>query len=161
LDYHYEEAAYDREVQKRLLREFLELAVKMDMPVSFHVREAFADFWPILDEFEGKVRGVLHSFTGTREEMEEGLRRGFYIGVNGIVTFAESVREVVRECPLERVILETDAPWLAPVPYRGEQNQPGNLRAVGEFLAKLYGVSLEEVERVTTENVMKIFWGRE
>jgi TatD DNase family protein len=157
LDYHYGESENTPDEQKDLLRELLNLAVKLDLPVSFHVRDAFDDFWAVFDEFNGQIRGVLHSFTDSEENMQKALKRGLFIGINGIATFARDVREVIRNCPLERVILETDAPWLSPAPLRGQQNQPANVLEVAKFLSKLYNVDISEVERITSGNTKKLF----
>jgi TatD DNase family protein len=157
LDYHYQKNRNSPETQKQLLREMLELAVEHDLPISFHIRDAFTDFWPIFDEFDGRVKGVLHCFTDSKENLTAALERGLFIGVNGVVTFAKDVEEVIQLCPLERVILETDAPWLAPASLRGQQNQPANVLEVAKFLAKMYNVEVSEVERITSENTKKLF----
>ncbi|MDR1300660.1 MAG: TatD family hydrolase [Candidatus Nomurabacteria bacterium] len=155
LDYHYK--PFNRAAQMELFRRQLKLAAEFDLPVSFHVREAFADFWRIYDEF--KVRGVLHSFTGTPEEMKEALKRGLYIGVNGIVTFNKEPKlaQVFATVPLDRIVLETDAPYLAPAPYRGQQNQPAYIKEIAEFMADLRGVPMADFAKITTENTRKLF----
>lgn len=154
LDYHY---GSDKEAQKKLLSEMLALAVKYDLPVSFHVREAFSDFWPIYDEF--KVRGVLHCFTGTMQDLKDALKRGLYIGITAIAMFSkdEKLAEVFRSVPLDRVLIETDAPFLAPPPYRGKINQPAYVLEVAKFLARRYNVSLPKIQEVTAHNTKKLF----
>ena len=126
--------------------------------MSFHVREAFDDFWPILDEFPG-VRGVLHSFTDTQKNLEEGIRRGLYIGINGISTFTKDPlqQEMYAKVPLECILLETDAPFLTPKPFRGKMNIPAYVGRVAEHQAMLKNVSPDEVIRITTDNAEKVF----
>lgn len=156
LDYYYDNSP--RDVQQNALRAQLQLAHEYTLPVSFHVREAFDEFWPILDEFPG-VRGVLHSFTDTPETLQEALRRGLYIGVNGISTFTkdEKQRKMYTELPLVHILLETDAPFLTPAPFRGKMNVPAYVRRVAESQAEAKHVSVDEVARVTTANAQVLF----
>ena len=156
LDYFYDHSP--RDVQARVLREQLALAVEFDLPVSFHVREAFDDFWPIFDEFTG-VKGVMHSFTDTQQQLEEGLRRGLYVGINGISTFTriETQQKLYRDAPLEKIVLETDAPYLTPKPFRGTMNIPAYVGRVAEHQATLKHVPTEVVARITTDNARRIF----
>lgn len=156
LDYHYTHSP--REVQMDALRAQLKVAQKHNLPVIFHVREAFDDFWPIMDEFEN-IRGVLHSFTDSRENMEEAVRRGLYIGVNGISTFTkdESQKETFDAIPEGSLLFETDAPFLTPAPFRGKVNEPAYVRLVAEFHAKRRGVSLDKLAEATTYNAQKLF----
>lgn len=156
LDYYYDNSP--RDDQKKLLRFQLNLAQEFGLPMIFHVREAFSDFFAILDDFEG-VRGVVHSFTGTLDEMNEILRRGLYIGLNGIMTFTKEARqlEMARAVPLSRLLLETDAPFLTPVPFRGKVCEPKYVRVTAEFLAKLRGESLAEIATTTTKNAETLF----
>jgi TatD DNase family protein len=156
LDYFYTHSP--RETQIRALEEQIDLALKYDLPVIFHVREAFDDFWPILDNFHG-LRGELHSFTDTAVHLEEGLRRGLYVGVNGISTFTKdkSQQAMFASIPLNRLLLETDAPFLTPAPFRGKVNEPAFVRNVAEFQASLRGVDLTEIARTTTANATALF----
>jgi len=156
LDYFYDHSP--RDVQQRALREQLALAVEYDLPVSFHVREAFDDFWPIFDEFKG-VRGVLHSFTDTEENLQKALDRGLFIGINGISTFTKDVlqRTIYDVLPLRHILLETDAPYLTPSPFRGKMNIPAYVEFVAEYHARARGISTEEVAEVTTQNAKKLF----
>ena len=156
LDYYYDNSPRTRQCEA--LREQLALAREFDLPVSFHVREAFDDFWPILDDFPG-VRGVLHSFTDTQKNLEEGIRRGFYIGINGISTFTKYPlqQEMYAKVPLKYVLLETDAPFLTPKPFRGKMNIPAYVGRVAEHQAMLKNVSPDEVIRITTDNAEKVF----
>lgn len=156
LDYFYEHSPPD--IQRRVLREQLALAREFDLPVSFHVRESFDDFWPIYDEFSG-IRGVLHSFTDTQQHLDEGFRRGLYVGINGISTFTKDEQQLklYRDAPLERIVLETDAPFLTPKPFRGKMNIPAYVELVAKHQAALKGVTLEEVAAQTTVNARKLF----
>lgn len=149
LDYHSER--YDREGQIRLFEAMIDLALKYDLPMIFHVREAFDDFYAILDNFHG-VRGVVHSFSDTTENMEKALGRGFYIGVNGLATFAN-----LPIVPIERVLLETDSPFLAPIPFRGRVNDPSHILDIAKWLSSRYHLELEEVAEITTSNTNTLF----
>lgn len=149
LDYHW--TRNERNQQIKLFEEMLELAEKYELPVVFHIREAFEDFLAVMRNW-GKIRGVVHSFSDSRENLERVVEAGYYVGVNGLATFAE-----IPLAPLERIMLETDAPFLAPIPYRGKQNQPAYVKEVAEFLAGKLGVSLEEVRRTTTRNTRELF----
>lgn len=156
LDYFYDHSP--RTIQIAALRAQLRVAVEHDLPVIFHVREAFADFWPILDEFPN-VRGVLHSFTDTEEHLHEALERGLYVGVNGISTFTkdETQRAMFASIPLNRMVLETDAPFLTPAPYRGKINEPAQVRTIAAFHAQQRGVDISEIAEVTTRNALTLF----
>ena len=160
LDYFYENSP--RQIQQEVLKAQLRLAQKHNLPVSFHVRNAYADFWRVLDEVEAdgtKIRGVLHSFTDSEENLAEALRRGFYIGVNGISTFVkeEHELEMFAQIPLEKTLLETDAPFLAPKGKRGRKNQPAWTALVAEDLAEKRGLSVEEIAKITEQNVNNLF----
>jgi TatD DNase family protein len=156
LDYFYTHSP--RATQILALEAQLDAAVRHDLPVVFHVREAFDDFWPIFDNFRG-VRGVLHSFTDTRQRLEEGLTRGLYIGVNGISTFtkSEGQKQMFRSIPLNRLLLETDAPFLTPTPFRGTVNEPAFVRNIAEYHAQDRVCSLEEIATTTTANATALF----
>lgn len=156
LDYFYENSP--RAIQITGLEAQLQLAVDYGLPVSFHVREAFDDFWPILTNFRG-IQGVLHSFTDSISNLERGLSEGLFIGVNGISTFTkdEQQQKMFDAVPLERMLLETDAPFLTPVPYRGKVNEPAFVRNVAEYHANRRGVELEHLARVTSANASKLF----
>ena len=156
LDYYYDNSP--REEQIKILEQQLQWAMEYDLPVSFHVREAFDDFWPIFDNFHG-IRGVLHSFTDTQANLEAGFSRGLYVGINGISTFTKdpSQQRMYAELPLERMLLETDAPFLTPAPLRGKMNEPSYVGRVAEHASSLRGVSLDVVSRMTTDNARKLF----
>ncbi len=156
LDYYYEHS--QKELQQHFLRRYFQLAKKVNLPVVIHCREAFADFFRILDEeYEGK--GVLHCFTGTLEEADEVIKRGWYLSISGIVTFKKStvLQEVAKKVPLEQLLIETDAPYLAPVPYRGKQNEPAYLVETAKFVADLRGISFEELGKATSANARALF----
>jgi len=154
LDYFYTRSP--RETQIEVLRAQIDLAAEYELPVAFHVREAYDDFWPIFDSYEA-LRGVLHSFTDDMSNLQAGLSRGLYVGVNGIATFAKDKTEVYRSIPLEKLLLETDAPFLTPVPNRGKVNEPAFITFVAQLLSDLHSVSLEELSAVTERNATTLF----
>ena len=156
LDYFYTHSS--REQQIRALEAQLQLATDYDLPVSFHVREAFDDFWPVFENFHG-VRGVLHSFTDTQTNLDRGFSYGLYVGVNGISTFTRDAaqRNLYATIPLDRMLVETDAPYLTPVPLRGKMNEPGYVRLVVEFWAQKRGISFDELAHATTQNAHRLF----
>lgn len=150
LDYHYE--GYDREAQIRLLEQMLQLAVDNDLPVSFHVREAFDDFFGVVANFP-KVRGVVHSFSDSKKKLKRILETtDFYVGVNGLATYS-----TLPLPPLERILLETDAPFLTPTPFRGIINEPAYVPCIADWLSKKMDVSLGTIEKETTRNAEKLF----
>ncbi len=160
LDYFYENSP--RDAQIKALEEQLQLAVEYDLPVSFHVREAYADFWPVFDNFRSagqQIRGVLHCFTDTMETLEEALKRDLYIGVNGISTFTKDAgqQEMFAALPLEKMLLETDAPFLTPKPFRGKINEPVYVVEVAKHQASVRDVSLDEIIAKTTANTQALF----
>jgi len=166
LDYFYTHSPKD--IQVALLTAQLELASRHGLPVIFHVRDAssverrgevWRDFWPILDRFEG-ITGVLHSFTDTMSNMEKALTRGLYIGVNGISTFTkdEMQRKMFASIPVDRLLLETDSPFLTPVPHRGTVNEPAFITNVAHYIANLQAINLEELSRATERNATKLFF---
>lgn len=156
LDYFYNHSP--KEAQEKILRFQFELAQAHHLPMIFHVREAFEDFWPIFDEYDD-VRGVIHSFTATQKELGEALARGLYIGLNGIMTFAKDEAQLAaaKAVPLDRLLLETDAPFLTPLPQRGTICEPKHVRVTAEFLANLRGESLAEIAKNTTRNAQMLF----
>lgn len=163
LDYHYQDNP-SHESQAALLKRQIELALRHDLPIIFHVRDAYDDFWKVLDGFGTKqkeIRGVLHSFTDSMENAKEGLRRGFYISINGISTFTHdrTQREVYASIPLDKILLETDAPWLTPYSLRGKVkiNEPAFVKEVAEHIGKVHNLSLNEIARITTTNARALF----
>jgi len=156
LDYFYTHSP--KEMQIHALEHQIELAVEHNLPVIFHVREAFDDFWPIFDKYPG-LRGELHSFTDSKENLDKALERGLYIGVNGISTFTkdESQKATFDSIPLNRLLLETDAPFLTPAPFRGKVNEPAYVRNIAEYHANRRGISVEEIASATTANAETLF----
>lgn len=156
LDYFYTHSP--REVQICALQAQIDLALRHNLPIIFHVRDAFDDFWPIFDNFSG-IRGVLHSFTDTSKNVEEALKRDLFIGVNGISTFTKDPvqQQLFASLPLEKLLLETDAPFLTPMPLRGKVNEPAFVRSVAEFHATVRSISLEEIAKKTTTNARALF----
>jgi TatD DNase family protein len=157
LDFYYENSP--RPVQKDVFRLHVEVAQETGLPLVVHTRAAQEDTIAILTEKRGEVRGVIHCFSETQWLADQALDLGFYISISGIVTFkkAEELRQVVATVPLDRLLLETDAPFLAPIPYRGKRNEPAYLVETAKVLADLKGVSLEEIATKTTENFRKLF----
>jgi len=158
LDYYYHDDASNRDMQKQLLKAHLEIAQKHKLPVIFHVREAFDDFWPIFDQFMG-LKGVVHSFSAAMTQMEQIVARGLYVGLNGIMTFTKDQKqlEAARAVPLEKLVLETDAPFLTPKPFRGTICEPRHIKVTAEFLANLRGETLEDLAKATTSNAKILF----
>ncbi|HWH80074.1 MAG TPA: TatD family hydrolase [Candidatus Binatus sp.] len=158
LDYYYNHSPHD--TQQRVFALFIHMARDTGLPIVVHEREAASQTAELLcSEGEGNLRGVIHCFTGSYEAARAYLDLGFYLSFTGIITFknAEPLREVVRRVPLERMLVETDSPYLTPVPYRGKRNEPAFVRFVAETVAKVKNVELTEVARVTTNNVRELF----
>jgi len=169
LDYYYHDYAEVRLKQQKLLKAHLEIAKKHGLPLIFHIRNAkttdekavnsaFDDFFSIFDQYSG-LEGVVHSFSASPKELKESLDRGLYIGLNGIMTFTDDEEQLkaAKLVPIDRLLLETDAPFLTPKPFRGRMCTPKHLRVTAEFLSKLRGVSLETLAAKTTENASRLF----
>lgn len=158
LDYYYSHSPHD--VQRRVFIRFIHMAREIGLPLVVHERDAARDAVELLrTESEGQLRGVIHCFTGNYVAACAYLDLGFYLSFTGIVTFknAEALREVVRKVPLERMLVETDSPYLTPVPHRGKRNEPAYVRLVAETVAHVKEVALEEVAETTTQNVRDLF----
>lgn len=156
LDYFY---THSPKVDQLKLLEFqLDLAERHKLPLIFHIRDAFDDFWPVFDRYKG-LRGVVHSFSATKRELEQALSRGLYIGVNGIMTFTKNAEqlEAAKAIPLRSLVLETDAPFLTPTPERGTICKPKHVVRTAEFLAGLRGENLAELAKITTQNACDLF----
>lgn len=150
------------EWQKQRFRTHIRAARQVDKPLIVHTREAAVDTLAIMaEEGAGEAGGVMHCFTESREVAKGALDQGFYISFSGIITFrsAEALREVARQVPLDRMLVETDSPYLAPVPHRGKTNQPAYVRYVAEEIARLHQTTVEEVGRITSENFFRLFRG--
>ena len=156
LDYHYEDIP--RDIQKHAFRLQLELARELELPVIIHEREAHEDGLRIVDEFP-TVRGVFHCYSGSLEMAKELIKRGWYIGFTGVLTFknARKAIEVASAIPLERIVIETDCPYMAPVPFRGKRNDPGKVGFMADKLAELRGISPEEARHITMENGKRLY----
>ena len=156
LDYYYNHSP--RDVQIETFQAQIQLAIDHKLPISFHVREAFDDFWSILDNFHG-LNGVLHSFTDNQANLEKGLSRGLYVGINGISTFTKDTtqKELYGNIPLQKLLLETDAPFLTPAPFRGKMNIPAYVVEVARHQADMRKLSLDTIATTTTANAVKLF----
>ncbi|HWP43521.1 MAG TPA: TatD family hydrolase [Blastocatellia bacterium] len=159
LDYHYDNSP--RDAQRDAFRKQLQMARERRLPAVIHTREAEADTLAILkDEWEGSgLPGIIHCFTGTRAFAEEAIRLGFYISFSGVVTFkkAEELRDTARHLPIARLLIETDSPFLAPVPYRGRRNEPAYVVETARQIAALRDLSVEDVGRITSVNFKRLF----
>jgi TatD DNase family protein len=160
LDYHYDNSP--RDVQREVFRRELQLAAKLDLPAIIHTREADTDTEEILRTV-GPVRGVFHCFSSGRSLAEAALEMGFMISFSGIVTFpsARSVAEIARAIPADRLLIETDCPYLAPVPHRGKRNEPAFVVDTARFLADVRGITLEQLTLETSQNFTRLFSPRE
>jgi len=158
LDYYYSHSPHD--VQRRVFGQFIHMARQTQLPIVVHERDAAQDAAEMLrSEGAGELRGVIHCFTGNYQAACAYLDLGFYLSFTGIITFknADALREVVREVPLDRVLVETDSPYLTPVPHRGKRNEPAFVRFVAETIAKVKGIAFNEVAQLTTANVKQLF----
>ena len=156
LDYHYEDIP--RDIQQKAFRMQMELARELDLPVIIHEREAHEDGMAVVREFP-EVRGVFHCYSGSAEMARQLVNLGWYIGFTGVLTFknARKAVEVASSIPLERIVLETDCPYMAPEPFRGKRNDPGKLYRMAEKLAEIRGLSVEEIHAITLENGKKLY----
>ena len=158
LDYHWSKEF--KQEQKEALRVQLELAARMNLPVNIHLRDATEDFIDIIEDCRHLgIRGNLHAFSGSFETWQRLCKSGeWYVGIGGVVTFRKSnLPEVVARIPIERILLETDAPYLTPVPHRGERNESSYIPLIAAKIAEIKGISLEEAAAATTENAEKLF----
>lgn len=160
LDYYYETS--DRATQQESFRVHVEAALQSRLPLIVHTRDAEADTKAILNEGFARnqpLRGVLHCFTGTRDMAEYAVEHGFFVSFSGIVTFksARELQEVAAWLPLEHMLIETDAPFLAPMPHRGKRNEPAFVSHTAEFLAQLRGITVEALAEATTHNFFRLF----
>ncbi len=150
-----------RLIQKAAFERQLDLAEELALPIVIHNREAYHDILPILQARRGRIRGVMHCFSGNVEIMHQSLALGFYIGIGGPVTYrkSEALQAVVQKVPADALLVETDCPWLAPQFRRGKRNEPAYVRATAEKIAELRGISLEEIGEITTRNFERLFIG--
>ena len=156
LDYHYEDIP--REIQLKAFRAQMELARELDLPVIVHEREAHEDGMAVVREFP-EVRGVFHCYSGSAEMARQLVEKGWYIGFTGVLTFknARKAIEVASSIPLDRIVLETDCPYMSPEPFRGKRNDPGKLYRMAEKLAEIRGLTVEEIHAITTENGKRLY----
>jgi TatD DNase family protein len=147
-----------KEEQEAVLRAQIEEGLSSRLPFIFHVRDAWDMFWQTLDDYQG-ISGVVHSFSAHERQLEQVLERGLYVGLNGIMTFTKDEKQLgaAKKVPLERLLLETDAPFLAPKPFRGQRCEPKHVKIVGEFLSDLRGEPLEKLAAQTTKNAVELF----
>ena len=150
-----------RPVQKEAFEKQLDLAEAVQLPIVIHNRDAYMDILPILEARQRRIQGVLHCFTGDVELMHRSLDIGFHIGIGGIVTYpnAKDVQTVAREVPEDKLLIETDCPWLTPQFRRGKRNEPAYVRAVAEKIAELRGTTIETIGEITTRNFDELFSG--
>ena len=156
LDYHYEDIP--RDIQKRAFRAQMELAGELKLPAIVHEREAHEDGMKIVEEFP-EVTGVFHCYSGSAEMAKVLVSKGWYVGFTGVLTFKNARRavETAAAIPLERIVLETDCPYMSPEPFRGKRNDPGRLYRMAERLAEIRGLPLEEIHRITFENGKRLY----
>ena len=156
LDYYWRKD--NKEKQRDLFQKQLDLAVKHQMPVVIHCRDAIQELYDILSQYKGKVKGVIHCFSGSYEMARAFIELGFVLGIGGVLTFKNSkLYQVVEKLPLSSIVLETDSPYLTPEPHRGEMNESKYIPLVAEKIAQIKGISLSEVEKITTDNAKRVF----
>ena len=154
LDYHW--VKDNKEKQKQLFIKQINIAKEFDLPIVIHSRDAFQDTFDILKE--AKHKGVMHCFSGNIENAKMYSNIGFYFGIGGVLTFSNSnLKETIKEIPMDRILLETDSPYLAPTPYRGKQNEPKYIPIIANNLSEILGKNIEEIEEKIKENTCKIF----
>lgn len=165
LDYHYFDGLCEKDIedikcrQKEIFKEQLKLANELNLPVQIHSRDAMGDTIEILQSIPLKRESLLHCYSGSVESAKILLKMGFSFSFGGVVTFSNAKKtvEVVKELPLEKIMLETDCPYLSPVPFRGKRNEPRNVVYVADVIAKIKGKTLDEVAQITTQNAERIF----
>ncbi|MCR5559091.1 MAG: TatD family hydrolase [Schwartzia sp.] len=159
LDYYWEKDQEKRALQREMFIRQLSLARELDLPVCIHDREAHGDMMSILKTEGRKNRGVIHCFSGSWEMAAELLKLGWYLGIDGPITYKNAVKapEILRKLPLERILVETDSPYLSPQPYRGKRNEPAYVRTTAEFAASVRGEAFEEFALQTTKNARELY----
>lgn len=157
LDYYWDLTYKEQQIEAFKMQ--IDLALEYDLPIVIHSRESLQDTIDIVREKQnGKLNGIFHCFSGNAEEAKQAIETGLYLGIGGVVTFKNSkLPEVLKEVDLSRLVLETDAPYLAPTPYRGKRNESSYIPLIAKKIAEIKQVSIEEVARITTENTAKIF----
>jgi TatD DNase family protein len=160
LDYHQykgEDAAGKKQNQKILFEEQLQLALKYNLPVIMHTRDAFEDFFTVLDRLPSMPRGVIHCFSGGLQEIRMAEERGLLIGLDGNITYSKQLQSIIPSIPLSMILLETDAPLLTPTPHRGERNEPKYIPLIAQQIAALRKIDITLVEKHTTDNTQHLF----
>ncbi|MBS4013942.1 MAG: TatD family hydrolase [Bacteroidetes bacterium] len=157
IDLYWDKTFYNEQVFS--FEQHIEWAIKLDLPIVIHSRKSLDEIVKVLDNYKSSnIKGVFHCFPGNLIQAKKVIERGFYLGIGGVVTYKNSdMSKVVSEIPLEWLLLETDAPYLPPVPHRGKRNESAYIPIIAEKVAELKGVSLEEVARITTDNAKKVF----
>lgn len=152
-----------RDMQKEMFRKQIELAVEVGLPIIVHDREAHGDTVEILRQYKGRIGGVLHCFSGSWEMARESMDMGFYISIAGPVTFnnANKLKEIAAQVPLDRILVETDSPYLTPEPFRGKRNESGHVFFVAERIAQLRGMRVDDLSQAAAENTLRLFKGME
>lgn len=157
LDYHWPEPSH--EIQQEVFIKQVQMAVELDVPIDIHDREAHGDTMDILRQYGKGIRGVFHCYSGSLEMAEELIKMGFYIGFTGTMVFPKStkLKRIVSELPMDRILIETDCPYLTPPPYRGKRNEPAYVQYVAAEIARLRNMDVADVQRITLENGKRIF----
>lgn len=161
LDYHHLEEGDDidalKRKQKEVFLEAIKLANEVDRPIMIHCWDAYADLLEILEQHPVGKRGVVHSFVGGYKTARKFIELGYKIGLNGVITYSDGYERLLKEIPLEHIVLETDCPYLTPVPFKGERNEPYQVELVAKKIAEVTDIAVEEIAKVTTENAKKVF----
>lgn len=157
LDYYWDKSFND--IQQNVFIKQIKLANELNLPISIHDRDAHGDTIEILKKYNKNSKIIMHCFSGSAEFMRECLKEGYYIAIGGVVTFknAIKIKEVAKAVPLDKLLLETDSPYLTPVPYRGKENQPAYVKFVAEEIAKLRDISFNEIDEITSKNAYEVF----
>lgn len=157
LDYYWDKSFND--IQKEVFVKQIKLANELNLPIDIHDRDAHKDTFDLIKEHNNGSTVVMHCFSGSTEFARECVKAGFYLGLGGVITFknAKKMKDVAQEIPLENIILETDAPYLTPVPFRGKENQPAYVKYVCEEIANIKGITYDEAAQITTQNAERIF----
>ena len=157
LDFYYNHSPQD--IQLSVFREQVQIAKETKLPLIIHCRDAFKELIQILKEEKTEYGGVFHCFTGTLDNAKEGLNLGFYISFSGILTFKNAIdlKKAAKEIPLKKTLIETDCPFLTPIPHRGKRNEPQYVKLVAKELADIHGVTIEEIGNITSENTKRLF----
>lgn len=154
LDYHYGKENKDKQIE--IFRKQLKIAESLNLPVVIHSRDANLDTINILKEYN--VKGIIHSFSGSLETAMIYIKMGFILGINGVVTFKNcNLKNILVNIPLEFIVLETDSPYLTPVPYRGQKNEPARIKDIALFLCDIYNLDINELAKITNENIKRVF----